>query len=377
MYIDGRDIVADVRLDANLAASPNYVGGRAIEPIQKKYGLEDVIKLASNESMLPPSPQAIEAMQQVLVGLNRYPLAMGDGELRLALAETIGQATSPENFVTGNGGCDILAMVATGFLNPGDECIICRPTFPIYDLTARRRGAKVVYVDLDPDHFSYDVEAILGAITAETRLVYLCTPNNPTGTLLTAEQMETLVNNIPPHVILVSDEVYYHFVTAAEFPNTLKYVQQGKNVVILHSFSKVFGLAGLRLGYAITPPEIAGYLSRLRNPYHLNKLTMTGAMAALADQAYIQKTIELTVSGRTWLYEQMRLMDVQVWPGQANFLLFKPSLEAASVVERLERRGIIVRPLDNFYLPGYLRVTVGLPEENERFITTLREVLAR
>ena len=169
---------------------------------------------------------------------------------------------TPDHFVTGNGGCDVLSMMAASLLGEGNECIICRPTFPVYEITARRVGANIVYADLDPDHFTYDVEAILGAVTGRTRIIYICNPNNPTGTAVTAEQMETLVNNVPSHVLIVADEVYYHFVTADDYPDTLAYVRQGKNVAILHSFSKAFSLAGLRLGYAIAPPEIARYLSR-------------------------------------------------------------------------------------------------------------------
>ncbi|MDX1520536.1 MAG: histidinol-phosphate transaminase [Anaerolineae bacterium] len=363
-------------IDPNIAASPNYVGGTSMETIKEKYGLEDVIKLASNESMLPPSPRVIAAIQQEIAGLNRYPATMGDQDVRATLAESIGQGTSPENFVTGNGGCDVLNLIATGYLKKGDECIICRPTFPVYDLTARRRGAKVVYVDLDPEQFSYDVEAILGAVTEQTRIIYLCTPNNPTGTLLTAEQMETLVNNIPPQVLLVSDEVYHHFATDPTFPRTIDYVGQSKNVIIVHSLSKVFGLAGMRFGYGMAPAEIATYLSRARLPFHLNKLTMAGAKAALMDETYIEKTRELTVSGRDWLTEQLQRIEGQVWPSQSNFVLMKPPFESKLVADRLEQRGVIVRPLDNFYLPGYLRVTVGLPKENERFIKELRNVFA-
>lgn len=361
--------------DPNISASPNYVGGTAIETVKEKYDLDDVIKLASNESMLPPSSLAIEAIQQELGALNRYPATLGDDNLRHSLVDALGESLIAENFVTGNGGCEVLNLIATGFLNRGDECIICRPTFPIYDDTARRRGASVVYVDLDPENFGYDVEAILSAVTERTRIVYVCTPNNPTGTLLTAQQMETLVNNLPDHVLLVSDEVYHHFVTADDFPHTLDYVHKGKNIVIVHSFSKVFSLAGLRLGYAIAPAEIATYLSRARQPYHLNKLTTVGAEAALRDKAHLQKAVELTISGRDWLYNQLQQFEVQLWPSQTNFILFKPPAEAEKIAQQLEQRGVIVRPLGGFYLPDYLRVTVGLPEENERFIDTLGEIL--
>ena len=368
---------ASLAFNPNIAAAPNYVGGTAIETVQEKYNLEDVIKLASNESMLPPSPQAIEAIQEAVTNLNRYPGMLGDDELRASLAGAIGQGMMADNFVTGNGGCDVLALIATSFLNQRDECIICRPTFPVYDLTARRRGADVVYVDLDPDHFTYDIEKILGAVNERTRIVYICTPNNPTGTILNAAQMETLIDNLPDHVVLVSDEVYHHFATADDFPKTLDYVRQGKNVIIIHSLSKVFSLAGLRLGYAIAPEKVATYVSRARQPYHLSKLTMVGATAALQDKAHLAKTIDLTISGRDWLYAQLQEFDLQLWPSQANFITFKPPYDADLICQRLEQQGVIIRPLTGFYLPNYLRVTIGLPEENERLVKTLQDVLAQ
>ncbi len=359
----------------NIANAPVYVAGAPIEAIQQQYGLTEVIKLASNENPLGPSPLAVAALQQAIGGLNRYP-PVGDDDLRAVLAEVIGRGLQPDNFFTGNGASDVLAMLATAFLAPGDECVICRPTFPVYESTARRSGAAVVYADLDPENYSYDVETILAAISGRTRLLYLCSPNNPTGTIITAEQMETLVNNLPEHVLLVADEVYYHFATRPDFPDTLAYVQAGKNVIIVHSFSKAFGLAGLRLGYAIAPAAITGYLARVREPFHLSQLALAAGLAGLRDHGHVEQTVKLMLDGRAWLYEKLTGLDLPVWPSQANFVLFRPPYPAAEVSERLLRRGVIVRPMGQFYLPDHLRVTVGLPEENKRFVAALRESLA-
>jgi histidinol-phosphate aminotransferase len=358
----------------NITAAPIYVAGASTEEIQKQYGLEEIIKVASNENPLGPSPLALEAMQHAVTTLNRYP-PMGDEGLRAALAESLGPGLEPDNFVTGNGGCDVLSMIATAFLDPGAECIICRPTFPVYEITARRIGTNVVYVDLDPEHYSYDIEAILAAVTEHTQVIYVCSPNNPTGTTLSAAQMETLVNNVPPHVLIVTDEVYHHFATVPDFPDSLAYVRDGKNVVIIHSFSKAFGLAGLRLGYGIAPPEIARYLSRARLPFHLSRVAIEAGIAGLRDTAHIEKTVELVISGRKWLYEQLVNLGLPTWPSQSNFILFQPPVPAAEVSEKLLQRGIIFRPMSQFYLPTHLRVTVGLPEENERVIDALRKSL--
>jgi histidinol-phosphate aminotransferase len=361
-------------INQNIATAPIYVGGASIESIQKAYGVSDVVKIASNENPFGPSPLAVAAIQEAVAGLNRYP-PMGDDDLRAALAEAIGQGMTPDNFMTGNGASDVLARIATAFLDPGDECIICRPTFPVYESSARRRGAGVVYADLEPEHYSYDVEAILEAVTGRTRLIYVCSPNNPTGGIITAEQMETLVNNAPDHLLIVTDEVYHHFVTQPDYPNSLAYVWAGKNVIITHSFSKAFGLAGLRLGYAIAPPEIARYLARTREPFHLNQLAMVGGAAGLKDNEHIAQTVTRTLAGRDWLYNQLCRRNLPVWPSQANFLLFKPPYPPSEISERLLSRGIILRPMAQFYLPDHLRVTVGLPAENERFIAALDEVL--
>lgn len=338
--------MTDLNLNPNIVAAPIYVGGAAIADIQQQYGLDDIVKLASNESPLGPSPRAIAAMQQAAAGLNRYP-PMGDEALRQALANLHG--LPPEHFVTGNGGCDILNMLATAFLDSGSEAIICRPTFPVYDHTARRTGASVVYVDLDPDTFAYDVEAILAAVTPQTRLLYVCSPNNPTGSTIGAEQLDALLAHLPPHVVLVMDEVYYHF--AADHPDTLAYVRQGKNIVILHSFSKAYGLAGLRLGYGIAPVELAQYLSRARLPFHLSQFTVGGGIAALQDREHVSQGVAIVREGRDWLLARLAKLPLRVWPSAANFILFKPPYDAAEVSERLLRRGLIVRPMGQFTCP--------------------------
>jgi histidinol-phosphate aminotransferase len=364
-----------LEVNPNIAAAPIYIGGTSIESVRKQYDLEEVIKLASNESMLGLSPLVIETIQQAASSLNRYP-PMGDETLRTLLAETIGRELEPDNFFTGNGGCDVLSMIAASFLRPGDEAIICRPTFPVYEITARRAGGTIIYADLDSEQFTYDIEAILAAVTPQTRLLYICSPNNPTGNTITAVQLETLVKHLPDHVLLIADEVYHHFATKPDRPDTLAYLSSAKNIIIIHSFSKAFGLAGLRLGYAIAPVEIARYLSRARESFHLSKLTQEAGKTALQDKAHLEKTISLTISGRKWLHEQLGGLDLAVWPSQANFILFKPPVSPTKLSDRLLRQGIIVRPLAQFYLPTHLRVTVGLPEENEQFISTLARTLA-
>lgn len=365
---------ATLTFKAAVAASPIFSSDTAPDDARQKYGLSRLIEMGSNESPMGPSPLAVEAIRQAAARLNRYP-PMGDELLRQALADTIG--LTPDNFCTANGGSEVLEMIAAAFLNPGDECIICRPTFPVYEITARRAGARVQYVDLETKSFAYNIEPILAAISPQTKIIYLCSPNNPTGNIFSDGQMNTLLDKIPPHVLIVTDEVYHHFVTAADFPDSLEYVKAGQNVVIIHSFSKAYGLAGLRLGYAIAPAEMARYLARARQPFHLPAVTVEGGLAALRDTGHVQKTKEVVIAGRKWLFEQLTALGLQTWPSQGNFVLFKPPFAAEAVSEQLLRHGLLVRPMTQFYLPTHLRVTVGLPQENETFINALRSGLAQ
>jgi histidinol-phosphate aminotransferase len=361
------------RFKPQLAASPIFGAGTRPAAIRSQYDQDKIVRLASNECALGPSPQAIQAVHEKAVSLGRYP-AMLDDELRASLAQVIGRGMQADNFITGNGGCDVLDIIARSFLEADDEVVICRPTFPIYEVTARRAGARPVFVDLEPPSFAYDVEAVLSAVTEKTRLIYICTPNNPTGNLLPASQLTTLIKTAPPQVAVVIDECYHHFVTTGEWAESS--VKEGHNVIVLHSFSKAYGLAGLRVGYAFATPRLAEYLQRARNPFHLSSLALSAAQAALNDREHLARAITHTIDGRAYLQRQLGELGLSVWPSQANFILFKTEFPTSDVFEGLLRRGILIRPLAGFYLPDHLRVTVGLPDENRRFIAALGEVLA-
>ncbi|MEM9776079.1 MAG: aminotransferase class I/II-fold pyridoxal phosphate-dependent enzyme, partial [Chloroflexota bacterium] len=307
------------------------------------------------------------------VDINRYPPSADD--LCGALAAYIGRGTTAGQFVVGNGGCEVLDLIAKSFIEPGDEAIICRPTFPIYDLTLRRLGANVVYADLDED-YSYNPDRILSAVTDKTRLLYLTSPNNPTGSILTQAQQDAIMSQLPDHVLVVADEVYWQFNDAPDRADSLKYVQAGANIVILHSFSKLFGLAGLRMGYGIAPEPIAEYLQRGQLPFHSNALSITAALAAVADHDHIEETISLTMTERPKMFAALdQMAGVTVYPSQGNFMLIKPEKDSKQVEEGLQKEGIIVRELTGFYMPGFLRVSVGQTHENEAFIEKLDLVL--
>jgi histidinol-phosphate aminotransferase len=363
-----------LRLDPNILSAPLYTAGTRIETVQEQYGLRDLVKLASNENPLGPSPKAMAAIQEALPGLARYP-PVDPFPLRQALAAGIDPELGGDNLVTGHGATEILAMIALGFLKAGDEAIICRPTFPMYEIMTRRQGAIPVWADLDAD-FGYSVDRILGAVSDRTRLIFLCIPNNPTGTVMRPTDADRLLNGMPPGVIVVFDQSYRLFATDVVLPDSVGYVRDGRNAIVLNSMSKAYGLAGLRFGYAISSTEIACYLRRLQHPFHLGELVLNGARAALDDDEYMRRAQALIAAERCWL--QARLDELQVFyiPSQGNFIALKPGHPADLVYEWMLRKGVIIRPLGLFYMPDFIRVSIGTHRENERFLEALTSTLA-
>jgi len=360
-------------LNPHIAAAPVYTAGTSVEEVAARYGVTDVIKMASNENALGPSPKAVEAIAAALSGLNRYP-RVADDLLRERVAAGLGPGIGPEHIATSNGGSEMLALIALGFIEEGDESIFCPPTFPLYEILTRRRGGQPVKVDLTPD-YRYNVGAILDAITSRTRVIFLCSPNNPTGTILTQAEADRLMAGVPNHVVVVFDEAYIDFVDRDDHVNSLEYVRAGRYVIVVRTLSKSHGLAGLRVGYAVAHPELAEYLWRCRLPFHLGALSLAGAMAALEDAEHVARTREMVIEGRRWLHQRLTEMGLDPIPSQSNFVVFRPGYDPRQVYEHLLRRGVVVRPAGFFYMPDCVRVTVGTREQNERFIAALQEVL--
>ena len=335
-----------------------------------------MVRLGANESPLGPSPKALQAIRDGAAESHRYP-PITDDVLRDAIAGILPDGLTSTHLVTGNGACDILDMIARAFLGPEESCVICRPTFPVYEMVSRRRGARVTFCDLDRPEFTYSPDAILEAAGERSRVVFICSPNNPTGTLFTREALQILLGGLPERTLIVFDQVYHHFVTDPAQPDPLHHIAAGRpNVIVLGSFSKAYGLAGCRLGYGVGPPEIMEEIRRFRLPFHINALTVRAGLAALTDLEHITRTVDMVTEGRGFLVENLRRLGVPVWPSQGNFVLFQPA-DAAAALQGLQDHGVIVRPMDNFYLPGHLRVTVGLPEENTAFVKALTRTLGR
>jgi len=335
---------------------------------------EPLIELGANENPLGPSPHVRDAILRELDHLHRYP--PGDEALRTALAHSHGRGLTPAHFVTAASGSEIIDLISRAFLERGDGIILSTPTFVVYAPMADLQGAAVVDVPLNPLDFSLDVDGLLSAVTPRTRLVYVCNPGNPTGVMAPGTDVMRLVNQLPPHVTLVSDEVYADYVDDPDFPDTTAALLADARVIVIRSFSKVFGLAGLRLGYALAPPSIVKRLSGFLRPYHLGRLALAAGIAALEDTAHVRRTIELAQRGRRLLYDELAALGVDVWKSQANFVMVRPP-DGEAMLAALAQHGIRARSTLKNGLPGALRVTAGLDSENEGFLDAFAQTLGR
>jgi histidinol-phosphate aminotransferase len=350
------------------------VAGTSIEAVRAAHGLDEITKLASNESPIGPSPKAMAAIQAALSSVHRYP-PTAPSALHAALAQHHGCGLTADHFAVGNGASELIDMLTRGFIAPGDNVVVCRPTFPLYDISARRWGAELVWADMNHG-FGFDVGCILSLINRRTRIIHICTPNNPSGTIMTPQQAEQLVQHVPDNILIVFDESYWHFVERSEsLIDTISYITCRTNVVSVHSFSKTYGLAGLRVGYAIAAPPIAKYLERMHQPFFCGSLALTAAIAALDDHEYVQQVRDLVLLERDWLTDRLEALDLEVIPSQANFVTARAPYPPELIYERMVAQGVIIRPLAMFYLPGWFRITVGRREDNVRCIDVLRSVL--
>ena len=348
-----------------------YSPGRPIEEVQRELGITDIIKLASNENPLGPSPAAIRAMQEAAPGIGLYP-EDSCHELRRALASHL--EVAPEMLIFGNGSDEIIHCLGLAFLMPGDEVIQAQPSFSRYEAAATLNQAGTVTVPLR--NHTHDLDAIADTFTRATRLVFVCNPNNPTGTMITRADVERLLDRLPSRAIAVFDEAYCEYVENPDYPDSLDYVRQGANVVVLRTFSKVYALAGLRVGYGIARPEIIRYLNQVRDPFNVNTLAQVAATASLGDPGQVTRSRELNHRAKALLAEAFESMGLSYIPSVANFIMVDTGRPAREVCPALERRGVIVRSGEPFGMPTYIRVTTGTLPECERFVRALQEVLA-
>ncbi|MBI3546941.1 MAG: histidinol-phosphate transaminase [Gammaproteobacteria bacterium] len=347
-----------------------YPPGKPIDELEREYGIHNIIKLASNENPLGPSPLALAAAQKIFCDIHRYPDGNG-----FALKQRLAQkhAVDMAQITLGNGSNDILEFAVRAFVTPQNEVIFSEHAFAIYAIVTRAVGAKAVVTPAK--NWGHDLEAMRQAITSHTRLILITNPNNPTGTWLRAAELEKLIQQVPRHVLVVVDEAYFEYVLEPEYPNAIPWVARYPNLIVTRTFSKAYGLAGLRVGYGISSAPVADILNRVRQPFNVNSAALAAATAALDDAAHVARVVALNRAGMRQLVDGFTELGLKFIPSAGNFICVDLGFAAAPIYERLLREGVIVRPVANYAMPNHLRVTTGLPEENQRFLEALRKVL--
>lgn len=353
-----------------------YLPGKPIEELERELGVSDILKLASNENPLGASSNALRALQDPLQALSLYP----DGNgfvLKKKLADVLG--ISMKQITLGNGSNDVLDLLARSFLKTGRNAVFSAHAFAVYSIVTQATGAEAkVSLANTPDHvmpYGHDLEAMLALIDVDTRLVFIANPNNPTGTWLGADELERFMERVPNDVLVVIDEAYFEYVDEAEYPDTLLWVEHYPNLIVTRTFSKIYGLAALRVGYAVSSPAIANLLNRVRQPFNVNSLALAAAAAAIEDETQVFFSKQ---TNRDGLQQWMQVCEKQGWayiPSVANFICVDVGRGAMPVYEALLQEGIIVRPIANYQLPTHLRITIGTQEQNTRCIDALKKVL--
>lgn len=361
------------RAPEHIAAITPYPPGKPIEELEREYGIAGSIKLASNENPIGPSPKAVEAIKAALSRLNRYPDGSGY-YLRKKLAEKY--RIPFDGIMLGNGSNELIELVIRAFMTPGDEVIMPRPSFLLYRLVVQWMGGKPVSVPLNAN-LEIDLEKMAEAVTPRTRVVFITNPNNPTGTVIHRADFDAFLSRLPENTVIVLDEAYIEFSRDPDTPSGFDYIGNGgPAVVALRTFSKAYGLAGLRIGFGAMAPDIASYLNRVRQPFNTGTLAQAAALAALDDSEFVHKTRQTIWNGLQYLYGAIAKMGLKYIPSEANFFLIEVPCEAKVLFEAMLRRGVIIRSMASYGMDRYIRINAGLPEENERFIRTLGQVLA-
>ena len=355
-----------LHIHPTIASLKPYSPGKPLSELERELGIREAVKLASNENPWGPSPKALRVLEKASATLHRYPDG-GAHELRQALAKK--WQVSQDQILVGNGSDEVISLLIKTFLAPGDEAVMADLTFVMYRLSVL--GGHGVPIEVPLKNWTHDLSAMVDAVTDRTRLFFICNPNNPTGTMLSVSEIEAVLAKIPEHVVVVFDEAYYEYVRDAAYPDSLRYVRDGRPVVVLRTFSKIYGLAGLRVGYGITTPEIAGYVNRVRPPFNVNSLAQEAAQAALLDEEHVAKSRAMNEAEMTFLEEGLGKLGFKTIPTQANFIYFDAGMDGARLYDALLHEGVIVRHIRG----AMIRVTIGQPTENRRLLESLQHVM--
>jgi histidinol-phosphate aminotransferase len=349
---------------------PAYIPGKGIEEVEKEFGVKRWVKLASNENLLGPSPKAVAAIRKELSTINFYP----EGPCT-ALIEALARkfALPEKTLIVSNGADNLILMVANAFVNEGDEVVMADPTFPVYANTTQIMGGTPV--KLREKDFRHDLPAMLERVTSKTKLVFICNPNNPSGTIVSGKALDDFLSKLPERVILILDEAYCDFAEDPHYPKGLDYVKAGRQLIVLRTFSKVYGLAGLRLGFAAGREDLIRCLYQVRDPFPVHRLALVAGLAALSDSDHERKSVQLVHEGRRYLYKELDKMGLFHVPSQANFILIDLKRDSREVFQSLLREGVIIRPGFVWKYETFARVTVGRMSDNRKFIRALKKIL--
>jgi len=347
-----------------------YLPGKPIDEVKRELGIKDVFKLASNENPYPPPAKVMKAIKDELKNLNRYP----DGNcfyLRKALAKHLG--VDQDQLIFGNGSDEIIMLTVRAFAGEGDEVIIARPTFLIYEIAAKAAGATIHMIPLKD--FRFDLKAIRATVTKKTKIIFIANPNNPSGTYVTKGEVEEFLQSLPSNIIVFLDEAYYEFVNKKDFPNSLELLSRYPNVIFTRTFSKIYSLAGLRVGYGVANKEMIELLNRIREPFNVNSLAQAAALAALKDQAYYRRIGKEINGEKKRLYKNLKKLNLSFVESETNFVLIDVKTNSFEISQKLLRKGVVVREMGFWGVDEFIRVTIGTPRENDKFIKALSEVL--
>lgn len=343
-----------------------YQPGKPVEELERELGITGIVKLASNENPKGSSPMVAESIRRILDGLGRYPDGSGFA-LKRKLASRLGVESA--QLTLGNGSNDVLEIITRSFVQPGEGVVISEHAFAVYELAARSVNAAIKIVPAKA--FGHDLVGMASAINSDTRLVFIANPNNPTGTYLSRGEIVDFLAALPDHVLAVLDEAYFEYVAAPEYPNGLTLLADFPGLIVTRTFSKAYGIAGLRVGYSVASVEITEVLNRVRQPFNVNSLALAGAQAALGDHEFVAQSVLENKDGLGFLTRELSHLGLEVIPSQANFVCVRVGPAASKIYEAMLRQGVIVRPVANYGLPEHLRITVGLPPENERALEAL------
>lgn len=355
-----------------ISAIKPYIPGKPIEELERELGIKDSVKLASNENPLGPSAMAVRAISESLMSndlsntINRYPDGSGC-YIKKALSEKL--LVKEDEIILGNGSNELIDIAARTFVQPADEAVMAYPSFVVYPMAIQAIGGKPIQVPLKG--YTHDLDAMADAVTSRTKAVFIANPNNPTGTINNRNEFERLMKKLPDDILIVVDEAYFEYVTDPEYADSMKYFREGRDILILRTFSKIYGLAGLRIGYGIAKKEIVSEMNKLRPPFNTNSLAQNAALWALKDEDHIKRTQQINEQGKRFLYKELDSLGFKYVPSEANFIYIVLEQDSNILYNKLLTQGIIVRPMG----PREIRVTIGLPEENGRFIKALKKIL--